>query len=93
MRAWAYQIATASGDLPEMLGSWAWSQDSRSFNIGLAFACRTSTRLSGGEPRFLLDRVEVRDAPDGLVDDGGALGPVDVDELASEMGDASVPSR
>ena len=36
--------------------------------------------------RFLLDRVELRDARDGLFGDGGPLGPVDVDELATDMG-------
>ena len=35
--------------------------------------------------RLLLDRIELRDALDGLVGDGRALCAVDVDELAPDM--------
>ena len=38
--------------------------------------------------RFLLDGIELRDAPDGLVGDGRTLGSVDVDELAPDMSHA-----
>lgn len=36
--------------------------------------------------RLLLDRIKLRDPPDGLLGDGRPLGPVDVDELAPDMG-------
>ena len=39
--------------------------------------------------RFLFDRVELRDASDGLVGNRGSLGTMDVDELAPDMGHAS----
>jgi hypothetical protein len=41
----------ASGDLPEIVGSWSCSQLSNPSKIGAAFAWRISTRRSGGDPR------------------------------------------
>jgi hypothetical protein len=37
---------------------------------------------------LLLNGVELRDAPDRLIGDRGSLGPMDVDELAPDMGHA-----
>ena len=42
----------------------------------------------GHSSRRLFDSVEFNNPPDGLVGDGRALGLVDVDELAPDMGEA-----
>ncbi len=52
-------MAFANGDLPEMLGSCAWSHSSISSKIGFALACRMAARSSGAMPLICFATAEV----------------------------------
>ena len=82
-------MAAASGDLPEIVVSCMASQtlqivEDRGGMGPAQFGAAVWRRPSG----LLLDGIELRDPADGLFGDGRALRPVDVDELAPDMGHA-----
>ena len=89
MRVSAYRIAPARGDLPRYSGQLGVQQGLHAVEGGFCLGLPDkNTFVRDQPPGCLLDGIKLGDPADGLIGDRGALRPVDVDELAPDMGHA-----
>jgi len=82
-------MAEASGDLPGIVVSCMASHAPGSSRAGGGAGTAEVGAVIGRRAAGLLfNGIELSDPTDGLPGDGGALRPVDIDRLASDMGHA-----